>query len=166
MAGKDAIVSPNPQFHISRHQFDALLASHKAFHDVAIMVTDILRDPSRTSRYQSLPNEAEDAIDVNYIDYQQDVSEGDGSVTRPECGRVTDDGERYIPHQQERKPVPDKTVSNFTFEVDNMRARKAYRQKRQRSINLYATTSVSYLETEYDFQCKPASGLLYFRTAL
>ncbi len=165
MAGKGGIVSPNPQFHISRHQYDALLASHKAFHDVAIMVTDILRDPSRTSRYQSLPKEAEDDIDVNYQDYGQDVSEGDGSIPRRQSGSLTDDGERQILHRQGRKPAPSETVSNFTFEVDNMRARKAYRQKRQRSINLYASTSVSYLDTEYDFQCKPASELLFFRTA-
>ncbi len=165
MAEKDAIVSPNPQFHISRHQYDALLASHKAFHDVAIMVTDILRDPSRTSRYQPLPNEAEDDIDVDYQDYGQDVSKGEGSIPRRQSSGLTDDGERHISHHQGRKPAPDETVSKFTFAVDNMRARKAYRQKRQRSINLYASTSVSNLDTEYDFQCKPASGLLSFRTA-
>ena len=165
MARRDAFVSTDPQFHISRHQFDSLLASHKAFHDVAIMVTDILQDPSRTSRYQSLPNEAEDDIDVKSTDYGQDVSEGDGSIPGRQSGGLRDDRERYILHNQGRKPAPDETVSNSTFEVDNMRARKAYRKKRQRSINLYASTPVSYLDTEYDFQCKPASGLLSFRFA-
>lgn len=157
MAGKDAFVSTNVPSHISRHQFDALLASHKAFHEVAIKVTDILQYPSRSAHYQSLPNKAEEDIDVNYIDYGRNVSKADSSVSSQGRGGITNHSKRYTVHQQERKPAPDETMSESTFEVENMRARKVYRQKRQRSIKMYARPSVSYLEAEYDFQCMPAS---------
>lgn len=156
MAGKDAIVSTNnPQFHISRHQYDALLASHKAFRDVAIRVTDILQDPSRTSYYQSVPSEAEDEIDVSYIDYGQNVPKGDSSISSQQSKDFRTYSKRYIPHQQERKATPEEIITKFTFDSENSKARKAYRQKRQRSVNLYASTSISYLDTDYDFQCMP-----------
>lgn len=154
MAGKDAFVSTDPPSHISRHQFDALLASHKAFHEVAIKVTDILQYPSRSAHYQSLPNKIEDDIDVNYIDNGQNVSKADSSVSSQGRGGIRNHSKRYTVHQQERKPAPDETMSESTFEVENMRARKVYRQKRQRSIKMYARPSVSYLEAEYDFQYK------------
>lgn len=141
MAGEDRILSPNPQFNISRHQYEALLASHKAFRDVAIRITDILQDPSRTSYYQSLPSEAEDDTDPNYAGYGQNVPKGDSSISRQQT------------HQYECKTAPDETITNSAFELENTRAKKAYKQKRQRSINLFASTSVSYLDTEYDFQC-------------
>ena len=151
MAGKDAIVSTSPQFQISRHQYDALLASHKAFRDVAIRVTDILQDPSRTSYYQSVPSEAEDDIDANYN--EQNAPKDDSSASRQQIGDFRVYSKRYMPHQQERKHTPNETITNSAFEVENTKARKAYRQKRQRSINFYASTSLSYLDTEYDFQC-------------
>ena len=154
-------MSTSPQFHISRHQYDALLASHRAFRDVAIRVTDILPDPSRTSYYQSLPNEPEDDIDANYNG--QNVPRGDSSISRQQSGGFGNYSKRYSPHKQECKPAPDETITNFAFEVENTKARKAYRQKRQRSISLYASTSVSYLDTEYDFQCMPTSGWLSFQ---
>ena len=47
MAVEDSGSSVIPSAQISRDQFDALLASHKAFHEVAIKVTSILQDPSR-----------------------------------------------------------------------------------------------------------------------
>ena len=151
MAGKDAVVSTSPQFRISRHQYDALLASHKAFHDVAIRVTDILQDPSRTSYYQSVPSEAEGDVDANYNG--QNVPKNDGSVSRQQSGGAWNYSKRYTPHQEERKPAQDETITSIAFEVENTKARKAYSQKRQRSINFYASTSLSYLDTEYDFQC-------------
>ena len=140
MAGNDAVVSNNPQSHLSRHQFDALVASHRAFHEVAIKVSDILQDSSRSAYYQSIPSKIEDDIDVNYIDYGQNVSRGSRVVPRHQSGDLEDHS----------KP-------DLTFLVENSRARKSYRQKRQRSIGSYAHTSLSYLAADYGFQCILAS---------
>lgn len=143
----------NPQFHISRQQFDALLASHKAFHEVAIKVTDILKDPSRSAYYRSAPSKVEDDVDMNFIDSRHGVSKGDTLVPKQPSGSTMNHSKRYVPHYQERRPAPDGLQQNLTFPLENMRARKAYYQKRQRSINMYARASVSYVDAEYDFRC-------------
>ena len=58
-------MSTNTHSYITRHEFDALIASQKAFHEVAIKVTDILRDPSRSAHYQSHPSlNSADTLDV------------------------------------------------------------------------------------------------------
>ena len=152
MAGKGEILSTNPQCHISRYQYDSLLASHKVFRDAAIRVIDILQDPSRISHYQSIFGEAADGSNTNYTDHRQYVLKDDSSDTRQQSGGVMDYSKRSIPPQQERKPAPGETIAPSAFALENTRARKVYRQRRQRSINLYASTSVSYLDTEYDFQ--------------
>ena len=152
MAGNHLVVSTNPYSHISRHQFDALLASHRAFHEVAIKVTDILQDPSKSAYYQSLPSKVEDDINVNHLDYRQNVLKGNSDISNH--------SERHAPHQQEHKPAPDapdEALSNSTFRLENIRARKAYNQKRQRSINFYARASGLSPDAKYDFQCMLAS---------
>lgn len=156
MARKDAIVPPNSQFHISRHQFHALLASHKAFHEVAIKVTDILQDPSRSAKYQLPSDRAEEEINVNYIGYGQTVSKRDSSVSSQKSGSIGNHSKPQIPYQQERQPAPDRTLLDCSFQIGNERARRAYKQKRERSINLYARASLSFLDAEYDFQCMSA----------
>ena len=145
MAGKDVVVSSYPYSHVSRHQFDALLASHRAFHEVAIKVTDILQDSSISAYYQSFPGKTEDDLGVNHIDYGQNVLEGSSDTRSP--------SERHAPHQEERKPAPDEALSKPTFMLENARARKAYNQKRQRSINFYAGASGSEFGAKFDFQC-------------
>ena len=140
MAGNDAVVSNNPQLHISRRQFDALVASHRAFHEVAIKVSDILQDSSRSAYYQSIPRKNEDDIDVNYLDDGQNVSRGNSLVPRHQSGDL------------ENHSKPDST-----FQIENWRARKSYRQKRQRSIESYAHASLSYFTANYGFQCILAS---------
>lgn len=149
MAGKDLVVSTSPYSYISRHQFDALLASHRAFHEVAIKVTDILQDPSKSAYYQSLPSEAEEDINMNHVDYRQNVLKSNSDFSNH--------SERHTLRQQQRKPAPDKALSNSTFRLENIRARKAYNQKRQRSINLYARASGLSPDAKYDFQCMLAS---------
>lgn len=142
-------MSTNPYSHISRHQFDALLASHRAFHEVAIKVTDILQDPSKSAYYQSLPSEAEEDVNVNHVDYRQNGLKSNSDLSNH--------SERHAPRQQQRKPAPDKALSNSTFRLENIRARKAYNQKRQRSINFYARASGLSPDAKYDFQCMLAS---------
>lgn len=149
MVGKDLVVSTNPYSHISRQQFDALLASHRAFHEVAIKVTDILQDPSKSAYYQSLPSEAEEDINVNHVDYRQNVLNSNSDFSNH--------SERHAPRQQQRKPAPDEALSNSTFRLENIRARKAYNQKRQRSINFYARALGLSPDAKYDFQCMLAS---------
>lgn len=146
-------MSTNSQLHIFRDQFDALVASHKAFHEVAIKVTDILQDPSRSACYQSLPNYAEDGIGVEFTEYGQNASNGDDSAHRGESDGVRSHSKRHVADQRERKSAQQE---ESIFVIENMRARKAYKQKRQRSMELYARASVSYLDAEYDFQCMPA----------
>lgn len=153
MAGTDAVVATNPQFHVSRQQFDALFASQKAFHEVAIKVTDILQDSSRSACYQSLPRNLDNDIDLNYV-CQQDIPGNGVSVPREQHNRIGHHSERRTPGPQERTQTADEKIS---FQVENMRARKAYKQKRQRSINLYARAPASHLDADYDFQCMPAS---------
>ncbi len=155
MAGKDAIVSFNHHSHMSRHQYDALCASHKAFHEVAIKVTDILLDPSRSAQYQSLPSRSDENIDVNYIDNGPSISEGDNSIPRQQSRGVRNYSSQHFLHRPEPKPASDEKSTLPTFQMENMRARKAYRKKQQRSIKMYARASGSYLDPEYDFQCMP-----------
>ncbi len=155
MAGTDAIVSNNHQSHISRHQYDALWASHKAFHEVAIKVTDILLDPSRSAQYQSLPSRSDDNIDVNYIDNGPSISEGDNSPPRPQSRGVRNCSSQHSLHRSEPKLASYEKSTVPTFQMENMRARKAYRKKQQRSIKMYARASESYLDAEYDFRCMP-----------
>ena len=50
------------------------------------------------------------------------------------------------------------TKHRQTFELESRRARKAYSQKQQRSIRMYARASASYHDAEYDFQCKTYLG--------
>lgn len=149
MAGKDLVVSTHPYSHISRHQFDALLASHRAFHEVAIKVTDILQDPSKSAYYQSLPSEAEEDINVNHGDYWQNVLKSNSDFSNH--------SERHAPRQRQRKPAPYEALSNSTFRLENIRVRKAYNQKRQRSINFYARATGLSPDAKYDFQCMLAS---------
>lgn len=91
MAGKDLVVSTNPYSHISRHQFDALLASHRAFHEVAIKLTDILQDSSKSAYYQSLPSKAEEDINVKHVDYRQNVLKSNSDFSNH--------SERHAPRQ-------------------------------------------------------------------
>lgn len=155
MAEDNVTVSNNFQPPISRHQFDALLASHRAFQEVAIKVTDILQDPSRSACYQSLSSKVEDNIDPNHADYGHSVSEDDSLVPRHQSGGIKDDSGRHSPHQQELKPASNEISPLVTLQIENARARRAYNHKRQRSIRLYARASGSLPDAEYDFQCMP-----------
>ena len=155
MAGRDAIISTNHQSHVSRHQYDALWESHKAFHEVAIKVTDILLDPSRSAQYQSLPSRSGDNTDVNYIDNGPSISEGDNSTLRQQSHGVRNYSSQHALHRPEPKPASDQKSTLPTFQMENMRARKTYRKKQQRSIKMYARASGSYVDAEYDFQCMP-----------
>ena len=71
MDRNDAIAPTSSHFTLSRHQFHALLASERVFHEVALKVTDILQDPSRSANYQLTSDRAEKDINVNYIDHGQ-----------------------------------------------------------------------------------------------
>ena len=157
MAEKDAFVSTNTQYHITRHQFDALLASHRAFHEVAIKVTDLLQDPSRSAYYQPHPTTSDTDIEVSFLDNKQNSINGDILFSGQQSGGIRDDSSWRLLRRQEREPATDETPPNITFQLENMRARKAYSQKRQRSIKMYARASASYPDAEYDFQCKTSS---------
>ena len=138
------MASTNSQPHISRQQFNALLASHRAFHEVAIKVTDILLDPSRSARYQSLSSTYDDEVDVNYLTYGPHGLKGDA---------VAPSAKPPDPSQYERMPSRIEPSARTNFQIENVRARKAYRQKRQRSHEMYARAFGSYLAADYDFQC-------------
>ena len=157
MAEKDAFMSTNPQSHITRHQFNALLASHRAFHEVAIKVTDILQDPSRSAHYQPHPSTSEGDIDVSLLDNKRNSTRDDSLFSRQQSSGLKDDSSRRLLQRHERGPAPDEALSNITFASENMRARKAYSQKQQRSIRMYARASGSSPNAEYDFQCKTSS---------
>ena len=158
MAENDAFVSINTQSHITRHQFDALLASHRAFHEVAIKVTDLLQDPSRSAYYQPHPSTSVGDIDVSLLNNKQNSTKDDSLFSRRQSGGIKDDSSQRLLQRQEREPATNETPPNITFELENMRARKAYSQKRQRSIRMYARASGSYPDAEYDFQCKTSSS--------
>ena len=162
MAEKEAFVSINTQPQITRHQFEALLASHRAFHEVAIKVTDILQDTSRSAHYQPHPYTAEGNIDESFLDNKQNLAKDDSVFSRQQAGGIKDDSSGRPLQRQEREPATDETPPKRTFDLENMRARKAYTQKRQRSIRMYARASGSYHDAEYDFQCK---ALPWWRTS-
>ncbi|CAF9931198.1 MAG: hypothetical protein ALECFALPRED_004952 [Alectoria fallacina] len=82
------------------------------------------------------------------------VSKRDSSVSSQQSASIGNHSKPQVPYQQERQPAPDRTLLQFSFQIGNERARKAYKRKRQRSINLYARASVSFLDAEYDFQYK------------
>ena len=153
MAEKDAFVSTNPQSHITRQEFNALLASHRAFHEVAIKVTDILQDPSRSAYYQPQPRTSDSDTSVGLIEYKQNSTEDDRLFSGQQSAGIKDDSSWRLLQRQEREPATDETPPRITFESENMRARKSYSQKRQRSIGMYARALGSYPDTEYDFQC-------------
>ena len=140
MAVEDSGSSVIPSAQISRDQFDALLASHKAFHEVAIKVTSILQDPSRFASYQSIPSSAEDNLDETNTTIGQAIS---GDVCRSPPPK---------PLESELSRV--NTFPPRSFDTNNAKARKDYYNKRQRSIKLFAQASTSYVAAEYDFQCK------------
>ena len=154
MAEKDAFVSTNNQSHITRHEFNALLASHRAFHEVAIKVTDILQDPSRSAYYQPHPRTSDGDIGGDLIEYKQNSTKDDRLFSSQQGGGIKDDSSWRLLQRQEREPATDETPPKITFESENMKARKSYSQKRQRSIRMYARASGSYPDAEYDFQCK------------
>ena len=154
MAEKDAFVSTNTQSHITRHEFNALLASHRAFHEVAIKVTDILQDPSRSAYYQPHPRTSDGDFGVSLIEDKQNSTEDDRLFSRQQSDGIKDDSSWRLLQRQEREPATHQTPPKTTFASENMRARKAYSQKRQRSIGMYARVSGSFPDAEYDFQCK------------
>ena len=142
-------MSTNIQSHITRHEFNALLASHRAFHEVAIKVTDILQDPSRVAYYQPHPRTSDGDTDK-----QNSTKDDRLFSTQQSGGGIKDDSSWRLLQRQGREPTTDETPPRLTFESENMRARKSYSQKRQRSIKMYARASGSYPDAEYDFQCK------------
>lgn len=150
MAEEEAFVSTNFQYHITRHEFNALVASHRAFHEVAIKVTDILQDPSRLAYYQPHPRTSDSDIGVSFIESTKDGRPS----SRQQGGDIKNDSNWRLLQAQEREPAADETRPKITFESENIRARKSYGQKRQRSIRMYARASASYPDAEYDFQCK------------
>ena len=151
MAEKDAFVSTNTPI---RHKFNALLASHRAFHEVAIKVTDILQDPSRLAYYQPHPRTFDSGIGVSLVESKQNSTKDDRPFSRKQSGDIKDDSNWRLLQPQEREPATDETRPKITFESENMRARKSYSQKRQRSVRMYARASASYPDAEYDFHCK------------
>lgn len=155
MAEENVTLSTNSQPPISRHQFDALLASHRAFQEVAINVTNILQDPSRSACYQSPSNEFEDNDNPNHADYGHSVPEDDSLVPRHQISGFKNNSGRHSPHQQELKPALNEISPKVTLQTENWRARRAYKHKQQRSMRLYARASGSLPDAEYDFQCMP-----------
>ena len=154
MDEKSALEASSLQPQISRQQFDALLASHKAFHEVAIRVTDILLDPSRTAHYQSLPYESDNDTNVSY--------NRKANRWKTDISRQKDDGlgiaiRERVPVQSMHMPARVEISAERIFEIENTRARKAYSQKQQRSYKMYARASGSHINAEYDFQCMPSS---------
>ena len=78
-------------------------------------------------------------------------------VSSQPSGSIGNHSKPQMPYQQERQPASNRTLPEYSFQIGNERARKAYKQKRERSFNLYARASVSFLDAEYDFQCMSAS---------
>lgn len=155
MAEENVTLSTNSQPPVSHHQFDALLASHRAFQEVAINVTDILQDPSRSASYESPSSKVKDNDDLNPAGYGHTVSEDDSLVPRHQSGGVKNNSRRHSPHRQELKPASNETSPLVNLQIENARARRAYNHKRQRSTRLYARASGSLPDAEYDFQCMP-----------
>lgn len=158
MAEENVTVSTSPQPPLSRHKFDALSASHRAFQEVAINVTDILQDPSRSANYQSPSKKVQVNDDLNLADHGHTVSEDDSLVPRHQSGGVETNSGQHSPHQQELKPASDVISPLVTLQIENARARRAYNNKRERSIRLYASAFGSLSDAEYDFQCMPTSS--------
>ena len=156
MAPDSEILSASPNAQIFRHQFDALRASHKAFHEVAIKVTSILEDPSRYARYQSIPASEAYNLDGPYTDTEQSVLSKDYHAFRAKRDNITYSSQLRSQLSQKNANLRVDACSESSFNSANWKARKAYRQKRQRSHKLFAPASTSYRAAEYDFQCKAA----------
>ena len=158
MAGEHSFLPISSQQYVFRQQFNALIESQKAFHEVTLKISDILQDSSRLASYRSIPNEDDHDADEVSKHRENGVKEGNSSTLQLRPGACVDSC------IQNEEP-PDATKRELTgssppwsFEVENARARKAYEQKRRRSLMLY--NSVSYLKAEYDFQCMDQPRML------
>ena len=154
MAYPDVNFQSSPNYQISRQQFDALLSSHKAFHEVAIRVTHILQDPSRTAEYRPVPLEEDcDPNQCSLFGNEANDPERTATLFPSIQGRSVHDDLQNA-RSRESEAVPIFTSRKPTFEQENARARRAYERKRQQSMKLFATVSTSYLAAQYDFQCR------------